>query len=114
MFEAKGKIYLLDQVASGTSSSGKEWARQNMVLEEERGRDYVGRIALEANHEDTIKALGQFHVGDPVKVKFQVYAREWKGRWYNTLALIEITADGPAPKATEPAPATNTNEDLPF
>ena len=74
-----------------------------------------------------VDELNNYNVGDKVEVGWSIHAREWNGKWYNNVDLVNIKslgvqADAPAP-APAPAPAVEPypancfepqSDDLPF
>ena len=75
---------------------------------------------------EMVDELNNYNVGDKVEVGWSIYAREWNGKWYNNVDLVniksqEVQAAAPAPT---PAPSSLNNipaeelepheEDLPF
>ena len=74
---------------------------------------------------DRISDVQEFKIGDKVEIGWSIYAREWNGKWYNNVDLVNIKslgvqADAPAPApapAVEPYPANcfePQSDDLPF
>ena len=120
---------------SGQSARGA-WARQDFVLEYPEGT-FMSSACFTAWGQDKVAELDKFHVGEKVKVYFNVRAREYSGRWYNDLRIWKITPpdsapaadaaprggytpeapsyDAPAPTAEDMAPEGSfANDDLPF
>ena len=62
---------------------------------------------------DRISDVQEFKVGDKVEIGWSIYAREYKGRWYNNVDLVNIksqdqqTEQRPA-RSSRPAPAPQT------
>ena len=101
--EIEGKISLKLPVQSGQSARGL-WERQDFVLEYQDG-NFPTQVCFTAWGSDKVKDLGQFQVGDAVKVAFNVRGREYNGKWYNDLRVWKITPAGQgAPAAAAPAP----------
>ena len=102
--EIEGKISLKLPVQSGQSARGL-WERQDFVLEYQDG-NFPSQVCFTAWGSDKVKDLGQFQVGDAVKVAFNVRGREYNGKWYNDLRVWRITPAGqaaPAGAAASPA-----------
>lgn len=139
--ELQGKVIKAFPIKKGTSKSGKNWQLFEFVLEIQSG-EYKNHASLQIFGEDNVKKLGKFC--DPksdkeIIVSFDVDAREYEGKWYNSLRVWKIkeveedapqeitpTNSGNAEKSptpttdTETQPSTNSVEkeeegdDLPF
>ena len=96
--ELEGKIKTKLPVQSGTSARGS-WARQDFVIEYQDG-NYPAEACFSAWGQDKVDDLARFQEGAPVKVSFNIKAREYNGRWYNDLRVWRISA----PQAAAPAP----------
>ena len=100
--EIEGKISLKLPVQSGQSARGL-WERQDFVLEYQDG-NFPTSACFTAWGSDKVKDLGQFQVGDAVKVAFNVRGREYNGKWYNDLRVWRISPAGQSvPAATTAA-----------
>ena len=100
--EIEGKISQKLQVVSGQSARG-EWRKQDFVVEYPDG-NFTAQACLTAFGDDRVNELGRFQVGDPVKVSFNVRAREYNGRWYNDLRIWKISPAGESRQENAPAP----------
>ena len=98
----EGRISAKLAPQSGQSARGA-WARQDFVLEYPDG-NFTSSACFTAWGPEKVAELDKFRVGDPVKVSFNVRAREYSGRWYNDLRIWKIEAAG-ADGAQGPAPA---------
>ena len=131
LFYQKGTISDFSEVQSGTTQSGKEWQRMTLILDTPGFQGAVYKMVFQVSG-DHVKDVLLFNRGDKVEIGFSMYAREWNGKWYNNVDLVEIapletekqeqpTPAAPAPKAAPkaaPAPAApeadDPNQDLPF
>ena len=121
LFYQKGTISDMSEVQSGTSQSGKEWQRMNLILDTPGFQGSVYKMVFQVSG-DHVKEVSLFNRGDKVEVGFSIYAREWNGKWYNNVDLVKITSqetrqDAPAvnrPKAQENLNPADHQEDLPF
>lgn len=120
-----GKIIAVLPVKSGTSAKGTEWRAQTAVLETQE--KYPKRIALDILNDDITKF--NVHVGDSVDVKIDIDAREYNGKWFNSIKCWSLyhnmsgageasaTQVQPQQAAAQPQPAsqpTQTDGSLPF
>ena len=88
----EGRISAKLAPQSGQSARGA-WARQDFILEFPDG-NFTSSACFTAWGQDKVAELDKFRVGDPVKVSFNVRAREYSGRWYNDLRIWKIEAAG--------------------
>ena len=101
--EIEGRISQKLPVQSGQSARGL-WERQDFVLEYQDG-NFPTSVCFTAWGSDKVKDLGQFQVGDTVKVAFNIRGREYNGKWYNDLRVWRISAAGQGAPAASAAPA---------
>lgn len=120
LFYQKGTISDMSEVQSGTSQSGKEWQRMDLILETPGFQGSVYKMVFRVSG-DHVKEVSLFNRGDRVQVGFSIYAREWNGKWYNNIDLVTITDEAGAKPAQASAPREQENlnpadnpEDLPF
>lgn len=92
-----GKIIAILPARSGIGkNSGKEWRSQDFVVEDASGR-FVQSFVFSLFNKDLPAA-----VGDEVEVTFDARAKEWQGRWFNSLEAFSVT-----PTSTSRNPATS-------
>lgn len=90
--EIQGKVTALLPEKEGVSkSSGNAWRTQEFVLETQE--QYPKKCCLQVMNEN----IDRFAVqpGMDVRVKFDVNAREWEGRYFNTLTAWEVVVLNP-------------------
>lgn len=106
----KGTISYMSEVTSGTSNSGKEWARMNIMIDIPGYQGSITKLSLQVGM-DRINDVLEFKVGDKVEIGWSIYAREWNGKWYNNVDLATIKAqDQQAEQGlARPAPAPRQN-----
>ena len=106
----KGIISLFGQVESGTTQNGNSWSRQVIVLDVAGFGNSFSKIALTAQNQ-RVEELQDYQIGDRVEVGYSVTAREWNGKWFNNVDLInikfldEVASAAPAPQVAPVAPA---------
>lgn len=120
--EITGKVIAVLQPREGTSSQGKQWKVGTYVVETEER--YPKKVCFEIFGEDKInQSAPMLQIGNLVKVSFDIDAREWQGRWFNSVHAwkVEMAAGGqPAPAPATPQPtvfpeaAPAENDNLPF
>ena len=129
--EIIGKAIAALPVKSGVSQrTGEQWQSREYVIETQE--QYPKRMCFEVFGIDKLK---EFNIrnNDLIKVHFDITAREYNGKWYNSVrawkvehvnpdcSVVGSTAAAPAPQAAS-APATpvaapttqESDDDLPF
>lgn len=86
----------------------------SLVLEEISDKDYKSSIMIEF-FKDKIDMVENLGMGDTIKAYINPRAREYNGRWYNTVACrkVDILAQGKGGNSTD-ASSYDDNDDLPF
>jgi len=103
----KGIISHMGDIQQGTSQGGYDWARQVIVIDVHSFNGTFQKIALTAQNQ-RVDDLQNYQIGDRVEIGYSVTAREYQGKWFNNVDLVnikfldEVAQDAPAPK---PAPA---------
>ena len=130
--EVKGRIAQVFDVRNGMSSKGTPWMSQDFLVEYFwwPNQTIPSRMLFNLFGEDRIRQY-EPNVGDEVKVRYHVEAREYNGRYYNEVrcdGIERVGAVAAQPQSavkSEPQPtptAINTaapqaqqaNDDLPF
>ena len=128
--EITGKIIAVLPARSGTSArTGSEWKVQEYVLETQE--QYPRKMCFDIFGADKIDQFA-IQLGEQLTVSFDIDAREYQGRWYNSIRAwkVERVAQNagmqpqPAdysfpPVSSAPVPpadfsATDEKDDLPF
>lgn len=114
----KGVLHSKEEVKTGTSKGGYEWATQDFVIRIDGG-EYKDRfIALRAKSQQSLQALKAKNIGDEIEVTFVVSAFEWKDKFINEVVATYIKDERyeakqiPAYYESAPAPAPENNESL--
>ena len=129
--EIVGKAIAALPVKSGVSQrTGEQWQSREYVIETQD--KYPKKICFEVFGTDKLK---EFNIrnNDLIKVHFDINAREYNGKWYNSIRAWKVEHVNPqsqttettqfqtsAPVAQAPAPAApapavqEREEDLPF
>lgn len=101
----KGTISHMGEVQQGTSQNGYGWARQVIVLDVASFNGTFSKIALTAQNQ-RVDELASYQIGDKVEIGYSVTAREWDGKWFNNVDLVNIKLlDETAPSAPAPVVA---------
>ena len=124
--ELAGKVIAVLEPRSGVSKTGNEWKVQEYVLETQE--QYPRKMCFDVFGADKIAQFA-IKIGDQLTVSFDIDAREYNGRWYNSIrawkvdrvsAQAPVAPDAPFPpmNAAPAAPvdfaSTDEKDDLPF
>lgn len=100
--EFEGKIIAILPMRKGVSQqSGSEWASQEYVIQENKNEDYPRKMCFEVFGADRI-ARFLIAKGEILKVSFDIDAREYQGRWYNTIRAWKVERPYNAPEPPAP------------
>lgn len=105
--DIQGKIIAVLPVKTGVSKTGSEWKSQEYVLE--TNSQHPDRCCFEVFGDNI--ARFNIQMGGDYQVSFDLSAREWNGRWFNSLRAWKVTngtyqATAPQTEPTE----TKANE----
>lgn len=95
MADIYGKIIAVLPTRSGTSARGTQWSSQTAVIETQE--QYPKKLAFDVTN-DKIDQLN-IQLGEILTVQFDINAREYKGRWFNSVNawnVIRQTQQAPA------------------
>lgn len=93
--EIQGKIIVVLPERSGTSQRGNQWRSISYVLETQE--QYPKKLAFDVTN-DKIDQLN-IQLGEILTVQFDINAREYNGRWFNSVNawnVIRQTQQAPA------------------
>lgn len=93
--EIQGKIILVLPERSGVSQRGNQWRSISYVLETQE--QYPKKLAFDVTNEKIEQLNIQF--GEILTVQFDINAREYNGRWFNSVNawnVIRQTQQSPA------------------
>lgn len=118
----KGTLSFKSEIITGTSLSGNKWARMSILVDVPGYQGSITKVMFQVSM-DRIDDVQAFSIGDKVEIGWSIYAREWQGKWFNNVDLVNIKADGektapvsapaptPAPESLDPK---EHEDDLPF
>lgn len=85
-----GVIIAILPVESGTSKAGKEWKKQNFVIET---NEQYPKKACFTLFGDKLSYLDKFAEGSTVDVKFNAESNEFNGKYFTNLNAYSIFGD---------------------
>ena len=122
--ELAGRVIAVLEPKGGTSRNGNEWKVQEYVIETHD--QYPRRMCFDVFGDDKIKQFN-IQVGEELNVSFDIDAREWQGRSFNSIRAWKVERVGATPQMppveapfppVNAAPAdfsmTDEKDDLPF
>ena len=112
LYYSKGTISHMSEITSGTSTSGRDWARMTIMIDIPGYQGSISKLAFQVGT-DRISDVQEFKVGDKVEIGWSIYAREYKGRWYNNVELVNIKSQGVQADAPAPTPAPRSLNNIP-
>lgn len=102
--EIKGKIIVALPAQGGVSKTGKEWSRQDYVIETQE--KYPKKIAFSVMN-DNIMNFG-LTVGQEVNIYVDINATEWNGKWYNSITCWKAIVSNQGQQAAPSQPNQNS------
>lgn len=126
--ELAGKVIAVLEPRGGVSKNGNEWKVQEYVIETHD--QYPRRMCFDVFGADKIQQFN-IQVGEELNVFFDIDAREWQGRWFNSIRAWKVERvnadaqqmppmDAPfpplnvAPAAPADFSSSDEKDDLPF
>ncbi len=85
--QIKGRLDAILPLQSGQSKSGKDWQKQEFVIETE---EQFPRKVCFTLFGDKISLLQGFQPNEGVEVYFNVESREFNGKWYHNINAWKI------------------------
>lgn len=103
--EIKGRIIYVSPLASGTSNTGKQWSKQEYVLE--TVEQYPKKVHFSMFNDNIV----QFMEGQSVVIQANIESREFNGKWYTQVTAFRAELDSqpqggsitPQPRSSAPA-----------
>lgn len=96
--ELSGKVIAVLEPRGGVSKTGNPWKVQEYVIETHE--QYPRKMCFDVFGEDKISQFN-IQIGEELTVSFDIDAREWQGRWFNSIRAWKVERAG----AAQPAPA---------
>ena len=102
-----GKIKDIKGVQTFDKKDGTQGSKQGFLLTTDK--KYNPDIYFEVLKQDVMAKLGDRSIGDIVEVEFNLYSREWNGKWFHSVNAWIIKSVNESTKETE-----EKKDDLPF
>lgn len=111
-FTFKGKIIAVSEKRGGVSKAGNTWTVQEYTIQEE-AEQYPMKMTFEVFGENKIAEFA-IKEGETLTVHIKMDAREFDGKWYNSIRAWKVDRENTQPNAQTTTQATaqtfNTNE----
>lgn len=116
--KVKGLIEVKGEITTRTGKDGREWQNQTLVLDvTDASGKYHDKIAMTAG-DRTLEDVAALSVGDSVEVDLSIRSREWQGKWFTNIDLLQIVPVAAAPAQPESKPEADLfddgDDDMPF
>lgn len=98
--ELQGRVIATTEVRSGQSARG-DWKAQDFVIETHES--YPHKMVFSVFGEDRLSRFN-IQVGQEVQVFFDIDAREYNGRWFNSIRAYDVRQVDPATIGMQAAP----------
>ena len=108
--DIKGKIIRKLDPQGGTSKAGREWKKQEYVLET-LDTAYPRQVKFDFFGERADQY--PLEVGDIITLSYDIESREFNGRWYTDIRGFKAVKEDPNAVAAAPAPYTPAGEPAP-
>jgi hypothetical protein len=86
--ELKAKIVQVLPVTGGTSTTGKDWKSQQVIVE--TFGEYPKKVCLKTFN----KFIDEFKVGQTCTFHLNLESREYNGKWYNDINVWKYDKEG--------------------
>lgn len=86
--QATGKIVSLLDQRYGKTKSGKDFETREYLIELDSGSQYVHSVKFSMSSFDG-PIQNPINVGDVVKVGLRIVARQYNGKWFNDVSLVQ-------------------------
>ena len=102
-----GKILQIMPPTSGTSKAGKDWVKQEFVIETQE--TYPKKVCISLMGDKT-QELSKYTPGSEVKVSLNLESREYNGKWYTNVNAWRIESAGSSPASEGNHAASSMDE----
>jgi len=120
--QVKGTLIQKIKTESGVSKAGKEWKKQDFVVE--TNEQFPKKICFTL-FGDKISLIDGINEGAEIEVFFSVESRDFNGKWYHNINAWKIEQAGAVGSSANyppefavgdipPEPADDNGNDLPF
>ncbi len=109
--ELAGKVIAVLEPRGGVSKTGNEWKVQEYVIETHD--QYPRKMCFDVFGADKIQQFN-IQMGEELNVSFDIDAREWQGRWFNSLRAWKVERVGTTQQMVPPVATPEPSNPTPF
>ncbi|MCF8297019.1 MAG: DUF3127 domain-containing protein [Saprospiraceae bacterium] len=117
--DLQGKLIQILPVQSGVSKAGKDWSKQEFIIETQEQFPKKVCFTLFGDKTDLLQGISE---GEELKVSFNLESREYNERWFHNINAWKIekitsqSGDVSAPSISnnDLPPMPNEDDGLPF
>jgi hypothetical protein len=120
--QVKGTLLQILKLESGVSKAGKEWKKQDFVIE--TNEQFPKKVCFTL-FGDKINLIDGINEGTEIEVFFSLESRDFNGKWYHNINAWKIENAGATTSAKNfppefsvgdipPEPGEDSGNDLPF
>jgi hypothetical protein len=104
--EIKGRLTAKLAEQRGTSKAGKDWVKQDFVIE--TNDKFPKSVCIGVMGEDKIKLLSNVAIGEDLTCSINIESREYNGRWYTSISAWKIDLVGRGQATPPPIEESST------
>lgn len=104
--ELTGRIVVKLPQETGTSKAGKDWVKQDIVIETEE--QYPKKICFTVMGAEKIKEFAALPVGRMITVGINIESREYNGKWFTNVNCWRVSSQGNSGEHAAPASQSET------
>ena len=105
--EIKGKLTAKLPEQRGTSKAGKDWVKQDFVIE--TNDKFPKSVCIGVMGEDKIKLLSNVAIGEDLTCSINIESREYNGKYYTSVNAWKIELNERNSNSAPPPQATINN-----
>jgi hypothetical protein len=120
--QVKGTLLQILKLESGVSKAGKEWKKQDFVIE--TNEQFPKKVCFTL-FGDKISLIDGINEGTEIEVFFSLESRDFNGKWYHNINAWKVENAGAGSSAKNfppefsvgdipPEPGDDSGNDLPF
>ena len=116
--ELNGRLTAKLAEQRGTSKAGKEWVKQDFVIETQD--QYPKLVCINVIGEDKLKLIENIKIGELITCHINIQSNEFKGKYYTNVSAWKIELNERNSNSAPPIQATinnsfiEDNSNLPF
>tara|TARA_R110000824_G_scaffold286376_1_gene474532 strand:- start:2424 stop:2768 length:345 start_codon:yes stop_codon:yes gene_type:complete len=80
--DINGKVVKVFDIETGTSSKGKDWQKQSILIEQDK--EYNKELVI-TYFGEKIRSLESLKIGDLIKAGINLSSREYNSKWYHNI-----------------------------